>query len=64
LFNSYADGLVQFGLKPHFNETNIFCYGVGNSKKFFEVIRPSNPKYENRFEKYLSSGGSRVCEVK
>lgn len=65
LFNSYAEGLVQFGLRPHFNGTNIFCYGISNSRKFFEIFKPSNPKYENRFAKYLaSSGGSRACEVK
>lgn len=64
LFASYAQGLVELGLQPHFNATNIFCYGVNNSRIFFEAIKPSNPKYENRFEKYLSSGGSQACEVK
>lgn len=64
LFNSYAVGLSKFGFKPHFNETNIFCYGVDNSRKFFEIFRPNNPKYEKRLEKYLASGGSRVSKVK
>ncbi len=64
LFSTYADGLTRFGLKPHFNGNNIFCYGVKNAQKFFSVFRPSNPKYERRLVKYLSSGGSRLGKVK
>lgn len=64
LFKSYASGLAKFGLKPHFNETNIFCYGVKSSQKFFDTFKPSNPKYERRLVKYLSSGGSRLGKVK
>ena len=64
LFNSYALGLSRFGLQPHFNGTNIFCYGVDNSRKFFEIFHPNNLKYEQRLQKYLASGGSRLGKVK
>lgn len=64
LLASYAAGMRVFGLEPHFNGPNIFCYGVKNSRKFFEILKPSNPKYERRFTKYLASGGSRHSKVK
>lgn len=64
LLASYAAGMSKFGIEPHFNGPNIFCYGVKNSQKFFSIFRPSNPKYERRLLKYLSSGGSRLGKVK
>ena len=64
LLASYAAGMRGFGLEPHFNGPNIFCYGVKNSQNFFRIIKPSNPKYERRLQKYLSSGGSRQGKVK
>ncbi len=64
LYDSFAEGMRKFGIKPHFNETNIFCCGVKSSKKFFEVFRPNNPKYEKRLLEYLSSGGSCQSKVK
>lgn len=64
LLASYAAGMRRFGIEPHFNGLNIFCYGVENSQHFFSIFRPSNPKYERRLVKYLSSGGSCQSKVK
>lgn len=64
LLASYAVGMREFGIVPHFNGPNIFCYGVKSSRKFFEIFKPSNPKYERRLVKYLASGGSRQGKVK
>lgn len=64
LLNSFAEGMRQFGLEPHFNSKNIFCYGAQHSKQFFKIFAPHNPKYERRLVNYLSSGGSCIGKVK
>lgn len=64
LLESYATGMREFGIEPHFNGTNVFCYGERNSQKFFDTFKPNNPKYERRLVEYLSSGGSRRGKVK
>lgn len=64
LLASYITGLRMVGLVPHSNGVDVFSYGEKVTQEFFDIFKPSNPKFERRFRKYLASGGSRLGKVK
>ena len=47
---------VNLGFKPSLGKTDIKIFDRGEIVRFFEEIRPANPKHVYKFNQYLKTG--------